>query len=177
MEKDAKRAVGAGRGERDPEVHMIKGQLAAQKAMEGRGTDAQTYRKLQNAAHAHMKGGMPSVAGGAMKMKTAPSVTGGAMTVEDALRMLSEMGKKKMPKAKGGAMTGGRPQLAGGAMASPEETEDEGMVEAVGGRKKRAKAGPSDARKKRGAMVSKLMKEKGMTLGEASKFIKEHGGV
>jgi hypothetical protein len=165
---------------------MIKGQLAAQKALEGRGTDAQTYRKLQNASHAHMKGGMPSVAGGAMKVKTArraleggaPSVTGGAMTVEDALRMLSEMGKKKaMPKAKGGAMTGGRPQLAGGAMASPEETEDEGMVEAVGGRKKRAKAGPSDARKKRGAMVSKLMKEKGMTLGEASKFIKEHGGV
>jgi hypothetical protein len=40
---------------------------------------------------------------------------------------------------------------------------------------KRAPAGPSDARRKRGAMVSRLMKEKGMTLGEASKHIKEHG--
>lgn len=33
----------------------------------------------------------------------------------------------------------------------------------------------SDKRKARGAMVSKLMKEKGMSLGEASKYIKEHG--
>lgn len=31
------------------------------------------------------------------------------------------------------------------------------------------------ARAKRGAAVSKLMKEKGMTLGEASKYVKEHG--
>jgi hypothetical protein len=29
----------------------------------------------------------------------------------------------------------------------------------------------------RGAMISKLMKEKGMTLGQASKHIKEHGGA
>lgn len=43
------------------------------------------------------------------------------------------------------------------------------------GKSKRKAAGPSDARRKRGAMVSKLMKEQGMTLGEASKHIKEHG--
>jgi hypothetical protein len=42
-------------------------------------------------------------------------------------------------------------------------------------KKKRAPAAPSDARKKRGAIVSKLMKEHGMTLGEASKYVKEHG--
>ena len=47
--------------------------------------------------------------------------------------------------------------------------------EAVGGKKKRAPAAASDARRKRGAMVSKLMREKGMSLGEASKHIKEHG--
>ena len=43
------------------------------------------------------------------------------------------------------------------------------------GKKRRAKAGVSDARKRRGAEVSRLMREKGMTLGEASKHIKEHG--
>jgi hypothetical protein len=29
----------------------------------------------------------------------------------------------------------------------------------------------------RGQMISKLMKEQGMTLGEASKHLKEHGGM
>jgi hypothetical protein len=43
------------------------------------------------------------------------------------------------------------------------------------GKKRRAKAGTGDARKRRGAEVSRLMREKGMTLGEASKHIKEHG--
>jgi hypothetical protein len=43
------------------------------------------------------------------------------------------------------------------------------------GKKRRAKAGPSDARRQRGAEVSRLMREEGMTLGEASKHIKEHG--
>lgn len=46
--------------------------------------------------------------------------------------------------------------------------------EAVGGKKKRAPAAASDARRKRGAVVSHLMKTKGMTLGEASKHIKAH---
>lgn len=45
----------------------------------------------------------------------------------------------------------------------------------VGGRKKRAPAGPSDARRRRGQAVSKLMKEKGMSLGEASAYVKQHG--
>ena len=35
----------------------------------------------------------------------------------------------------------------------------------------------ADKRRARGAMVSKLMKQHGMTLGEASRHIKEHGGV
>ena len=54
----------------------------------------------------------------------------------------------------------------------------EGEELITGGRKKKTKRAPasaSDARRARGAMVSKLMREKGMTLGEASKFIKEHG--
>lgn len=52
-----------------------------------------------------------------------------------------------------------------------------GYEEVAGGKKakaKRAPAAPSDARKKRGAIVSKLMKQHSMSLGEASKYIKEH---
>lgn len=43
------------------------------------------------------------------------------------------------------------------------------------GKKTRKPAGPSDKRRARGAMVSKLMKEQGMTLAEASRHIKQHG--
>lgn len=43
------------------------------------------------------------------------------------------------------------------------------------GKKTRRPAGPDDARRKRGQMVSKLMKEQGMTLAEASRHIKQHG--
>jgi hypothetical protein len=60
--------------------------------------------------------------------------------------------------------------MVGGAMM----VEGPGY-EAVGGKKKRAPAGASDARRARGAAISKLMREKAMSLGEASKHIKEHG--
>jgi hypothetical protein len=63
-------------------------------------------------------------------------------------------------------MSGGAPGMSGGAPGMS------GGAHCVGGKKTRA---PSEARKARGAMVSKLMREKGMTLGEASKYIKEHG--
>jgi len=49
-------------------------------------------------------------------------------------------------------------------------------LDAVGlgkGRKQRAKASANDKRKLRGQMISKLMKKHGMTLGEASRHIKE----
>jgi hypothetical protein len=44
--------------------------------------------------------------------------------------------------------------------------------EVKGGRRAPASAG--DKRKKRGALISKLMRQNNMTLGEASKHIKEH---
>ena len=47
----------------------------------------------------------------------------------------------------------------------------------TGGRRRRASAGASDARRARGQMVSRLMREKGMSLGEASRYIKEHGSA
>jgi hypothetical protein len=55
----------------------------------------------------------------------------------------------------------------------PDGEGEEMMVGS--GKKKRRPAGPDDARRKRGAMVSKLMKEQGMTLAEASRHIKQHG--
>jgi len=83
----------------------------------------------------------------------------------------------------------GRPKMGqyfqGGAGATPHSVGAEAPLrhrvpsnpggEYVGGRKKRSPAGEGDARKRRGAEVSRLMREKGMTLGQASKHIKEHG--
>lgn len=56
--------------------------------------------------------------------------------------------------------------------------EGEGEEMVVGkGKKTRRPAGASDKRRVRGQMVSKLMREEGMTLAEASRHIKEHGLV
>lgn len=59
-------------------------------------------------------------------------------------------------------------RMVGGISSGP------GFYEASGKKPKRAMAA-DDPRRKRGAAISKLMKEKGLTLGEASKHIKEHG--
>jgi len=202
-----RRAVG-GRGtdqynmaQRDPMVHEIKGQMGAERAMEGRGTSAQEYRKLQNASHAHMRGG--AMAGGAPSMAGGrPQLAGGAMAGgrvvgagmagggEDGMfterqlmglaravgsgKPLGRTHAKMMGDIKGaGFFDDFQKGFLGMGMGGGSDSEDE--VAVVGGRKTRAKAGPSDARRRRGAMVSKLMKEKGMSLGEASKYIKEHG--
>ena len=41
-------------------------------------------------------------------------------------------------------------------------------------KRRRAKAGPNDARRLRGEVISKLMREEGWKLGEASRYLKEH---
>lgn len=43
------------------------------------------------------------------------------------------------------------------------------------GKKKRAPAGPSDGRRARAEIVKKVMREKGMKMIDASKYVKEHG--
>lgn len=60
---------------------------------------------------------------------------------------------------------------------SDEEMEGCGPapVAAPKGKKKRAPAGPEDGRRKRAAVVKKVMADKGMSMIEASKFVKEHG--
>jgi hypothetical protein len=65
-------------------------------------------------------------------------------------------------------------------MEEVDEMEDEigvGGAGAVigGGKKKRAASAVSSRRRARGQAISRLMKEQGMTLGQASKYIKEHG--
>jgi len=44
----------------------------------------------------------------------------------------------------------------------------------TGGRRRRAPAGPSDGRRKRAEVVKKVMAEKGLSMIEASKFVKAH---
>jgi hypothetical protein len=71
------------------------------------------------------------------------------------------------------------------SLAGPEGMAASAGLSALGyGRRRRggaqtggASTGGQDARKRRGQMVSRLMREKGMTLGQASKYIKENGGA
>lgn len=54
-------------------------------------------------------------------------------------------------------------------------TMDAPEMVAKGGKKKRAPAGPNDGRRKRAEVVKKVMREKGMSMIEASKYVKAHG--
>lgn len=92
------------------------------------------------------------------------------------------MGKKVcMPKKKYvkehqkliGMLNEGSKKMASEANEQAMEMKQRGMGRAGAGGY--SGAGASDARKRRGQAVSRLMKEKGMSLGEASKYIKEHG--
>lgn len=48
-------------------------------------------------------------------------------------------------------------------------------VKGKGGKKRRAPAGPHDGRRKRAEVVKKVMAEKGLSMIEASKYVKAHG--
>jgi len=64
------------------------------------------------------------------------------------------------------------------ASASDEEMEGCGPAPAPpapAGKKKRAPAGPDDGRRKRAAVVRKVMADKGLSMIEASKYVKAHG--
>ena len=64
-------------------------------------------------------------------------------------------------------------------LAGPEGMAASAGLSALGYGRRRGQTGGAytggDARKARGQMVSKLMREKGMSLGEASRYIKENG--
>jgi hypothetical protein len=68
--------------------------------------------------------------------------------------------------------------MEGGALR-PMMCDDMPEVAAIGvaepaGRKKRAPAGPDDGRRKRAAVVKRVMAERGLSMIEASKYVKEH---
>jgi hypothetical protein len=251
-------------GQRDPEVHNAKLDLAIDRAMGGAGTQAQQYRALQNASHAHMRSGRGVAGGGFLSDLGIPIVsnlagmiglgqTGGAATGGRRRRGGASTGGQSCPMCgmgatggmmlgqdghgqrrmgmgqTGGAATGGRRRgrgATGGAMTGGMDSDSdvegagfwddfksgfnsviapvasiakpllnlagpEGMVASTalgalgyGRRRGRGQTGGAatggaytggDARKARGQMVSRLMREKGMSLGEASRYIKENG--
>ena len=99
--------AGAGRGQRDPMVHMMKHELAVERAMGDGRTPAQHHRAHQKASHKHMMGrgfisdlGIPVISNlaGAIGLGHGGAYTGGAMTGGAATG-----GRRR----RGGAMTGG----------------------------------------------------------------------
>jgi coproporphyrinogen III oxidase-like Fe-S oxidoreductase len=71
------------------------------------------------------------------------------------------------------------PGAVASALAGPVAAPAQPAAASATGRgkqkKKRAAAGPDDGRRKRAEVVKKVMKEKGMKMIEASKYVKEHG--
>jgi len=62
-----------------------------------------------------------------------------------------------------------------GSMPDPRAQAAAAGIHMLGGRKHKKVVGSQDKRKKRGALISKLMRTHGMTLGQASKYIKDKG--
>lgn len=62
-----------------------------------------------------------------------------------------------------------------GAGAGAGAEDDIAAAMAGGAKKRRAPAGPNDARRKRAALVKKVMAEKGLSLIDASRYVKAHG--
>lgn len=127
----------------------------------------------------------------------APAAASAAAPASDSKEEERELAPKSRRKTgKGATPSMGLSQFRGGmamgqmvgsgkkaAKAKEPETmseaSEEDMAEAVGGakpaRKKRAPAGPSDGRRKRAEIVRKVMAEKGLSMIEASKYVKQHG--
>jgi hypothetical protein len=89
-----------------------------------------------------------------------------AKVAKPVLSLVPHPAAQAASKALGAVGLGKGKKLLGRTQMKEEDLE--------GGRKHRAKAGAGDKRKRRGQLISKLMKEKGMSLGEASKHIKQH---
>ena len=61
-------------------------------------------------------------------------------------------------------------------LAGPEGMAASGVLGALGyGRRRRAPAGANDGRRKRAEVVKKVMAERGVSMIEASKYVKAHG--
>jgi hypothetical protein len=127
----------------------------------GRAGGGMAGGKTYQVAHAMMSPAMDGLAGQALGGQDVPP--GGVAPV--AYGNVPQAPKSFQRNSVGMGRAGG-----GMAGAGTLHITHSGMGAAGGEKKKRA---PSQ----RGQMISRLMKEKGMSLGEASKYIKEHGGV
>lgn len=116
-----------------------------------------------------------SIKGGAVDLISGAVDTGRVADPPESFRRntvgMGYEDRHRVPSSMGGEFYGGakKQHLSGGCPPVPTVI--------VGGRKKRAPAGPDDARRRRGQVVSRLMKEEGMSLPEASKYIKENPEV
>jgi hypothetical protein len=90
-------------GQRDPEVHNAKLDLAIDRAMGGAGTQAQQYRALQNASHAHMRSGRGVAGGGFLSDLGIPIIS----NLAGAIGLGQTGGRRRGRGQTGGASTGG----------------------------------------------------------------------
>ena len=126
----------------------------------------------------HTGGRKVRMRGGAVDMTSGAVDTGRVANPPPSFQRNSVgMGRHRVPAVAGGAyIDGGNVGATGGAHTGGAHTGGAHTGGAhTGGRKKRAPASAFDARRARGQAVSRLMKEKGMSLGEASRYVKEHG--
>jgi hypothetical protein len=82
-------------------------------------------------------------------------------------------GRGKLMITHGGAGTGATNSSSGAYEGKGRERDDRAMTGL--GRKRRAPAGPNDGRRKRAEIVRKVMGERGISMIEASKYVKAHG--
>lgn len=123
--------AGAGRGQRDPMVHMMKHQMALERAVGDGRTAAQHHRANQKAAHKHMMGGAVS-GGGFLSDLGIPIVSqlAGAIGLGKGRRRRGAGGMDSeyyyhAPPFVGAGMTGGA--MTGGAVSGGGFISDLGI--------------------------------------------------
>ena len=112
--------------------------------------------------------GLSQVRGGVITTKAIPSYTG-----PSALRFLKGQCSQQISRAEAAEKSGGQ-RMVGGHCPSLSHTRE--TVDGSGRvKKRRAPASASDGRRKRAEIVKRVMREQGLKMIEASKYVKEHG--
>ena len=168
---------------------VMKGRpIADQKMVKGAGRAGAGMCGAGNqVAHANANGNRAVIAGQALGGQDLPPNSVAPMTYGNVPQAPASFARNSVGMGRAGAGRAG----AGMAGASNGTMDGEGFISNLGipivsglaglfglGKQKKARASKATgARSARGAMISKLMKEQGMSLGEASRYIKEHGSA
>jgi hypothetical protein len=140
--------------------------------------------KAHEAAHEALEGGMSDATRMGLHLGKHIHSLHGAGFFDDfvkgigsAVSTIAPIAMKVLPM-----LAAGKPRRGGASNSDTGAYQGEGMlgqdghgVLKTGGRRKRAPAGPEDGRRKRAEIVRKVMREHGLKMIEASKFVKEHG--